>query len=130
MKVDPAFPISDGSWNTGQYYDTMVSTFYPPNLSSSSTPSEHLLLRARRGRQPASGWAEFRVRGRLGAFHQEFDPVMDVLHGEPGFLRRLFAGWNLFDSTNWLFVNNGAILGVYQQLSTRNGAEVISADQY
>ena len=35
-----------------------------------------------------------------------------------------------FDSTNWLFTNNGAIEGVYQQLSTRNGGEVISADQY
>ena len=32
-----------------------------------------------------------------------------------------------FDSKNWLFTNNGAILGVYQQLSTRNGGEVISA---
>ena len=37
-KVDPLFAVSDGSWNTGQYYDTMVSTFYPPNLANSSTP--------------------------------------------------------------------------------------------
>jgi hypothetical protein len=35
--VDPAFAISDGSWNTGQYYDTLVSTFYPPNVANSST---------------------------------------------------------------------------------------------
>ena len=38
FKVDPAFAVSDGSWNTGQYYDTMVSTFYPPNLANASTP--------------------------------------------------------------------------------------------
>jgi hypothetical protein len=35
-----------------------------------------------------------------------------------------------FDSSNWLFVNNGALPGVYQQLSTRNWGEVISSDQY
>ena len=37
VKVDPQYAVSDGSWNTGQYYDTMVSTFYPPNLASTST---------------------------------------------------------------------------------------------
>ena len=37
-----------------------------------------------------------------------------------------------FDSTNWLFtpMTPGPILGVYQQLSTRNGGEVIVPTQY
>ena len=37
-----------------------------------------------------------------------------------------------FDSNNWLFTftGNGPILGVYQQLSTRNGGEIINSDQY
>ncbi len=81
VKVDPAFSVSDGSWNTGQYYDTMVSTFYPPNLAASSTPIKSTVYYApAAGCQPAPGWAEFRVRGRLRAFHQKFDPVVDVLH--------------------------------------------------
>ena len=38
QKVDPTYAVSDGSWNTGQYYDTLVSTFYPPNVATQPTP--------------------------------------------------------------------------------------------
>jgi len=34
---DPDFAVSDGSWNSGRYYDTMLSTYYPPNVGLNGT---------------------------------------------------------------------------------------------
>jgi prepilin-type N-terminal cleavage/methylation domain-containing protein/prepilin-type processing-associated H-X9-DG protein len=131
VKVDPAFSVSDGSWNTGQYYDTMVSTFYPPNLANSTTaiPSTYYY-------SPAC--ASSLHPGGLN---------FGFADGSVHFIKNSISSWTFFtgsqdsygdsapdgiafDANNWLFTNNGAILGVYQQLSTRNGGEVISADTY
>ncbi len=131
FKTDPAFAVSDGSWNTGQYYDTMVSTFYPPNIANSSTPIKSYYYYA-----PAMG-SSMHPGGLNFGFAD----------GSVRFIKNSINSWSFltnnadsygdsapdgitFDSTNWLFTYNGAILGVYQQLSTRNGGEVISADQY
>ncbi len=82
LKVDPAFAVSDGSWNTGQYYDTMVSTFYPPEPREFVHPDqEQRLLRTGVWLEHASWRAEFRLRGRVGAVHQELHLVVDVLDG-------------------------------------------------
>jgi prepilin-type N-terminal cleavage/methylation domain-containing protein/prepilin-type processing-associated H-X9-DG protein len=131
VKVDPAYAVSDGSWNTGQYYDTLVSTFYPPNLATSSTQIKSTVYYS-----PAC--ASSMHPGGLN---------FGFADGSVRFLKNSISSWTFntgsqdsygdsapdgisFDSNNWLFTNNGAILGVYQQLSTRNGGEVISADQY
>jgi prepilin-type N-terminal cleavage/methylation domain-containing protein/prepilin-type processing-associated H-X9-DG protein len=130
-KVDPLFAVSDGSWNTGQYYDTMVSTFYPPNLTSSSAQIKSYTYYG-----PAAGSSL-----HPGGLNYGF------ADGSVRFIKNSISSWTFFtgsqdsygdsapdgitfDSYNWLFTNNGAILGVYQQLSTRNGGEVVSADQY
>ncbi len=131
VKVDPAYSVSDGSWNTGQYYDTEVSTFYPPNLTNSSTPIKSFYYYA-----PSAG-SSLHPGGLNFGFAD----------GSVRFIKNSISSWTFatgnadsygdsapdgigFDSTNWLFTNNGAIEGVYQQLSTRNGGEVIRADQY
>src|SRR5262249_43094365 len=36
QKGDPGFQNSDQSWQSGKYYDTLVSTYYPPNVALSS----------------------------------------------------------------------------------------------
>ena len=82
FKTDPPYAVSDGSWNTGQYYDTMVSTFYPPNIANSSTPIKSYYYYAPgMGSSLHPGRAEFRVCRRLGALHQEFDQLVDIRLG-------------------------------------------------
>ena len=35
--IDPTYAVSDCSWNSGRYYDTLISTLYPMNLGMGNT---------------------------------------------------------------------------------------------
>jgi prepilin-type processing-associated H-X9-DG protein len=134
QKYDPAYAISDGSWNTGQYYDTMVCTLYPPNVGS------------------AGG-----IPGGFNAYSYYAPAMASSLHpgglnmafcdGSVRFIKNTISSWTFgqgntdqyqdavpdnvsFNASTFVFTNNGARLGVYQALSTRNGAEVLSSDSF
>jgi prepilin-type processing-associated H-X9-DG protein len=56
--------------------------------------------------------------------------------GSVRFIQNAINSWNPRAITvsgppsNWVYNLNGQLYGVYQKLSTRNGSEVISPDQY
>jgi prepilin-type N-terminal cleavage/methylation domain-containing protein/prepilin-type processing-associated H-X9-DG protein len=128
---DPAYAVSDGSWNSGRYYDSMVCSYYPPNVGLSGT--------------------------NAGNFSYYFPTASTSYHpgganfafcdGSVKFIKNTINSWaystNVGPNKSFLPVgvtytsslytytlNPGAQLGVYQQLSTRNGGEVISSDTY
>jgi prepilin-type processing-associated H-X9-DG protein len=132
------YGVSDNSWQSGRWYDTLFATFYPPNVPC----------------QPAGtpGYT-----GLFGSTNNYYYPtVATSLHpggvnmafcdGSVKFIKNTINSWafgantgphgNLPVGVVWnsgpyaYTIGAGAVLGVYQQLSTRNGGEVISADQF
>ena len=84
-KFDPSYQNSDGSWNSHQWYDTMVTTYFPPNVGTtgSNVPSFIGWLRYRRRRELPPRRRQLRLLRRLGPVHQELDQLVGVLpqHG-------------------------------------------------
>ena len=136
LTYDWAYGVSDNSWNSGRWYDTLFATFYPLNVPVSPAG--------------ATGYT-----GLYGDTQNYYYPtVATSLHpgganfafcdGSVKFLKNTISSW-IFGTTagahghlpngvtyaNYSYtINAGTQLGVYQQLSTRAFGEVISADQY
>jgi prepilin-type N-terminal cleavage/methylation domain-containing protein/prepilin-type processing-associated H-X9-DG protein len=143
--LDPGYAVSDNSWNSGRWYDTLFATLYPMNVGIGNYPgklNDSYYYPTSAGsyhpgganfafcdgsvkflKNSISSWA-FNT-GNADSFGDsmpDFTTFVSVAPTAPA----LYTGSYLQKSN----AAGSATLGVYQQLSTRAGGEVISADQY
>jgi prepilin-type N-terminal cleavage/methylation domain-containing protein/prepilin-type processing-associated H-X9-DG protein len=134
-KYDPTYAHSDGSWNSYKWYDTMVTTYYPPNVQVGSS--------------------------NVGAWGYLYPATATSLHpggvnfafcdGSVRFVKNTINCWTYNTATTagqggtslpngvtytgapsytGYAIAPGTQIGIYQALSTPNGGEVISSDQF
>jgi prepilin-type N-terminal cleavage/methylation domain-containing protein/prepilin-type processing-associated H-X9-DG protein len=135
---DPGYKDSDGSWNSHHWFDTMVTTFFPPNVSTAggSVPIIGGIVASdsssyhpggvnwgfcdgsvRFVKNSVSSWA---FTGGTAVFSSSTNSV-------PAGVNYLTSGPNAYV---WTTTPGTTQQGVYQSLSTRAGGEVLSSDQY
>ena len=129
MIYDPGFAGSDGQWNSGRIYDTMFATWYPPNvgLTGGSAGSANAIIQG--GFYPETATSQ-----HPGGVN------VALCDGSVRFVKNTISSWSFNSATNLpngVSISNfvyaitpGTTIGVWQQLSTRSGGEVISADAY
>ena len=145
---DPYYCQSDAQWNVGRYFDTLTATLYPMNLGFGNGA----------GPLGFNGYTYYSTTS-AGSYHPG-GANFGFCDGSVHFLKNSISSWTFNTSNadsygdsmpdfttfvsvsavspysrtgNYLQPSNGsgiALLGVYQKLSTRNGGEVVSSDQY
>jgi prepilin-type processing-associated H-X9-DG protein len=124
---DPGFALSDGQWNSGRIYDTLVTTFLGPNPGIGTTNEGGTAAIVSGGFYPESASSQ-----HPGGVNMAF------CDGSVRFIKNSVSSWSFNGAnpvgvsvSNFIYtIAPGTQIGVWQQLSSRNGGEVISADQY
>ena len=129
MTYDPGFALSDGQWNSGRYYDTLLATWYPPNVGVSGGNAGTTTGIVNSGFYPETAASQ-----HPGGVNMAF------CDGSVRFIKNSVSSWSFDPNTNLpmgVALTNfvytlvpGSTVGVWQKLSTRSGGETISADSY
>jgi prepilin-type processing-associated H-X9-DG protein len=113
-------------WSSGDYGDTTFSTMFPPNFFPNElvANNNYPQMQCRQ-----DNWSMNARSMHPGGANFSF------VDGSVRFIRKTIDSWNAsaiqFTNSNPAVYNlNGERYGVYQALSTRNGGEVLTADQY
>jgi prepilin-type processing-associated H-X9-DG protein len=112
-----------GWWADSDFGDATMSTFYPPNV-----PNVALL--------PGVNCDQAGVSGETATSFHPSGCNFAFADGSVRFIKDSINSWNWSQVANYQDANcipqlpPGTQVGVYQALSTRNGGEVISSDQY
>ena len=142
-RLDPGFAVSDNAWNSGRWYDTLFSTLYPVNLLNGSNlsfgpdnPSYYFPTTAG---SLHPGGANFSfcdgsvkfIKNTVNSWTFNTNNADSYKDAMPdGTVFTTVTASAPYSKNGSYLANGTAVLGVYQQLSTRAGGEVISADSY
>ncbi len=114
-------------WSSGDIGDTTFSTIFPPNFFRGDAAGYTVPNMFPRG---SGNFATTATSQHPGGCNFAF------CDGSVRFIKSSINSWNprvvtvSGSGSNWIYNPNGQTFGVYQALSTRNGGEIVSADQY
>jgi prepilin-type processing-associated H-X9-DG protein len=143
FSLDPDQAVSDGSWNSGRWRDTLFATLYPLNLAAGNgrglPKSGRYYPTAAGSYHPGGaifafcdGSVRFIKNSKLSSWSfsaRNANPYGDPMPDGTVFMT-VFPKAPHTKTGAYLKIQIGASAGIYQQLSTRAGGEVISEDQY
>ena len=131
QKNDPSYQNSDNSWNSGRYYDTLFSTFYPVNVGNGNTgPPNFSYNFPSVATSNHPGGANFALSDGSVRFIKNSIQSWPFATGNGNSYGDSWPDGVVTDPTGYIYMFGTAKLGVYQALSTRNVGEIIGADAY
>jgi prepilin-type N-terminal cleavage/methylation domain-containing protein/prepilin-type processing-associated H-X9-DG protein len=119
-------------WTSGDYSDTCISSIFPPNFFANDLQADTKVNPKAIPRIVPRGnnWTVTATSQHPGGCN------FALCDGSVRFIKNSINSWNPLlitkgtGSCSWNYNLNGQTYGVYQALSTRNGGEVVSSDQY